>query len=179
MSDVPDELAQLTELVWLSLINNRLTRFPPIPALTHLTRLNLDYNQISEVPPWIGSLVALGSLWMPGNRVERLPAEVGGLSELQQLNLAANSLAELPDSIGDLTLMSRLFLNGNLLSALPDRLTAVDPGELAIGDNNLCNVSPALRDWLDEHDPDWTESQYSDSDRQIACVVAVGAAAED
>jgi hypothetical protein len=68
--------------------------------------------------------------------------------------------------------VSRLFLSSNRLTTLPDSIVDLDPSDLALGDNSLCEVSPALRDWLDLHDDGWDESQYSDVEHEIACAVA-------
>ena len=75
--------------------------------------LDLAGNELTELPPEIGSLVKLKRLilgkWdskkveLIGNNISFLPKEIGQLTALQQLYLSGNQLTEIPAIIGQLT----------------------------------------------------------------------------
>ncbi|KAG2424858.1 hypothetical protein HYH02_015121 [Chlamydomonas schloesseri] len=126
LSELPAEVAELTELEELQLSGNCLTQLPDcISRLTALRRLGLAGNLLTELPPGIGALTALEGLWLHGNLLTTLPPQLGRLGALRALSLAGNCIAELPPgSLSGLTSLTDLTLAGNRLTALP-------PGELA------------------------------------------------
>ena len=91
--------------------------------------LDLAGNELTELPPEIGSLVKLKRLilgkWdskkveLIGNNISFLPKEIGQLTALQQLYLSGNQLTEIPAVIGQLTSLQKLDLNNNKLTEIP------------------------------------------------------------
>ena len=101
---LPPEIGQLTEFVWLDLHSNRLTKLPPeIGRLTNLTGLSLRDNQLTELPPEIGRLVNLTWLDLSNNRLTSLPSEISQLTSLNELYLSGNPLPIPPEIIGKAT----------------------------------------------------------------------------
>ncbi|KAK9904917.1 hypothetical protein WJX75_005508 [Coccomyxa subellipsoidea] len=76
-------------------------------ALTQLTVLALDHNQLTEVSGDVGALVSLRNLNLAHNSLIRLPAAV------------ENSLAALPESLGRLQNLRSLLLDKNRLKVVP------------------------------------------------------------
>lgn len=97
---LPPEIGQLTEFVWLDLHGNRLTKLPAeIGQLTNLTGLSLRDNQLTELPPEIGRLVNLTWLDLSNNRLTSLPPEISQLTSLNELYLSGNPLPIPPEII--------------------------------------------------------------------------------
>lgn len=75
-------------------------------------------DHICEIPPAIGQLQYVESLYLAGNGFHgHIPEEMGALRTLKHLFLNTNQLwGEIPESIGDLTALQKLHLNHNKLS---------------------------------------------------------------
>ena len=58
--------------------------------------LDLRSQRITELPPEIGQLTQLQSLYLSSNHLTVLPPEIGQLTQLQSLDLAHNQLTALP-----------------------------------------------------------------------------------
>jgi Leucine-rich repeat (LRR) protein len=85
----------------------------------HVTRLELDYNQLSgPIPKSIGNLSQLKSLSLDSNKISGpIPESIGYLSQLQRLVLSNNQLSgPIPKSIGNLSQLKNLYLSDNQLS---------------------------------------------------------------
>lgn len=117
----------------LSLAGLNLTELPPeIGRLVHLESLYLNHNDLQTLPPEIGNLESLQSLSLSRNQLQSLPAEIGNLKQLHELDLSYNQLRGLPATIGGLESLDALNVSNNQLQSLPAEM-----GDLA-----------ALR-WLD------------------------------
>jgi internalin A len=123
LSTLPESIGQLTNLTALSLQNNRLTALPDsIGQLTNLTTLNLWHNQLNSLPESIGQLTNFTSLYLHANHLTTLPESIGQLTNLTALNLWHNQLNSLPKSIGQLTNLAWLDCNSNQLVSLPTEI---------------------------------------------------------
>jgi Leucine-rich repeat (LRR) protein len=91
--------------------------------LAQLQTLQLEYNQLTELPIWIGSLGNLRSLTLDNNKIKTLPDSFRKLGKLEWLHMENTQLTHLPDWIGELTQLQRVFLSGNQLTFLPMSLT--------------------------------------------------------
>ena len=123
---IPPELADLSRLEVLSLVNSKL-RSPgltgPIPAeLARLSRLRrIDFNSNSltgHIPPALGDLPWLEELTLSYNLLEGpIPGELGELDRLWALNLHGNRLSgAIPPELGNLSGLAYLWLFRNDLS---------------------------------------------------------------
>jgi hypothetical protein len=121
------ESNQLTRLMpWtqpslqeLYLSGNQLTEFPDIRILTHLTRLELNSNSISEVPEWIGELHSLENLELQYNFLTKLPSSIAQLQHLKQLWLSGNNFGGIPTIIFQLHGLEYLQLNNIKCQNIP------------------------------------------------------------
>ncbi|HEY6231409.1 MAG TPA: COR domain-containing protein [Pyrinomonadaceae bacterium] len=118
--ELPELLAELTELEWLNLDFNQLTSLPGwLGKLLKLQSLTVRNNQLTELPESIQQLKNLRTLNLSANRLRTLPASIGQLRALETLDLIDNELSQLPKSVGELIKLKSLSLSGNQLSELP------------------------------------------------------------
>jgi len=122
--EIPSEIGNLRNLVYLNLSSNQLTgAIPPsIGNLPWLETLDLHSNELTgAIPPSIGNLRKLWYLILSGNQLTgAIPPEVGNLGNLGYLNLSGNQLTAIPPEVGNLGNLGYLNLSGNQLTgAIP------------------------------------------------------------
>jgi internalin A len=126
----------------LELSGLNLTTVPPeIGKLTALTTLYINTNQLTSLPRQIGRLTALTTLSLSENLLNSLPSEIGQLTALERLYLFANQLTTVPPEIGQLTALTTLDINTNHLTDLPPEighLTALT--KLSLSENQLTSL---------------------------------------
>jgi Leucine-rich repeat (LRR) protein len=109
----------------LNLRNKRLMSldgFVNIPKCDQLRSLNLDCNQIHEIPVGaLQKLTQLRKLYLNDNQISNIPTgALQGLTQLQELNLADNKISEInQDSLQGLVQLRWLNLNNNLIREIP------------------------------------------------------------
>ena len=87
----------------LSLVSLGLKEFPEsLRRLTNLEYLDLPDNKITKVPSWIQELKALRALGLSFNPIRELPQEIGLLPRLKFLFVSNTKLTDLPDTLLDL-----------------------------------------------------------------------------
>jgi hypothetical protein len=130
----------------LNLSHNRLTALPPeLGKLTQLQSLYLGGNQLEALPKEIGNLTKLQTLDLADNRLATLPKELGMLPRLQILDLGINQIAALPKELGALAQLRELYLNHNRLTAIPKELGALAQlRELYLNHNRLTAIPKEL-----------------------------------
>lgn len=127
-----------------------------------VTKLDLSFNQLTQLPSSIEKLQNLRELWINNNNLMSLPVNLGLLPLLTRLEVNHNNLIELcefgpngffnilnasdnkltyvPDSVGNLINLSILNLKSNNLTELPE--TMVNLKGLQVADltgNNFDN----------------------------------------
>jgi Leucine-rich repeat (LRR) protein len=162
---VPDELANLRNLVTLNLSKNKLrclsTNFG---ALTSLTELFLQYNQLKELSASFPELQALQYLKLHDNPLKKCPFELRWMTGLTRLTLSGCSLKMfdegfvgailimltmsnngfnlLPTNIMNMHALQTLTFNSNALAGLPPTISGLTSmTELWLSDN-LISVLP-------------------------------------
>ena len=122
---------------------------------TFLTKLYLNHNKISFIPPTIGRLRNLGVLDLSQNELRDLPAEIGMLVNLREFFLFDNHLETLPFEMGTLYQLQILGIEGN---PLDEELKAiiVEQGTGALIKYMRENADPPAlpneRDWIQVDD---------------------------
>ncbi|OQY44950.1 MAG: hypothetical protein B6242_11570 [Anaerolineaceae bacterium 4572_78] len=110
-------------ITYLSASFNKLSALPPeIGNLSSLQTLFVYQNQLSALPPEIGDLSSLINLDIGRNRLSLLPIEIGYLSNLKHFHVDQNQLNNLPTEIGNLSNLYTLSVPYNQLSALPSEI---------------------------------------------------------
>ncbi|KAF2096762.1 hypothetical protein NA57DRAFT_78355 [Rhizodiscina lignyota] len=88
-------LFSYTFLTKLYLNSNKLTYLPPaIGRLRHLVTLDISLNEIRELPSEIGMLVGMRELFAFDNHISDLPIEMGSLYQLEMFGIEGNPLRE-------------------------------------------------------------------------------------
>lgn len=155
---VPPKIADLPELEILNLtgqrpgfdhpvgIRNQISAIPPeMGSLKKLTSLGVGENELTGVPDEIGDVVALKSLDLSGNHLTALPPAIGRLTMLETLDADKNQLVSLPPDIGQLSSLIRLYVSENRLTSLPPDIGNLRHlEELAILRNSLTRVPREL-----------------------------------
>lgn len=134
------------KIVELDFIFKGLTQLPnSIKNLTNLKKLTLRYNQITELPDWIDSLIVLESLNLNMNNINKLPSKIGNLAHLKELLLWKNELQDLPNSICSLHSLKYLNLRLNQLKSLPmDLGKLINLIDLNLHDNKLTHIPESI-----------------------------------
>ncbi|MDM8527969.1 COR domain-containing protein, partial [Anaerolineales bacterium HSG24] len=133
-------------LTQLDLSYNNLTELPEfLGQLTNLTTLNLGSTNLSELPEFLGQLTNLTTLNLGSTNLSELPESLGQLTNLTSLDIGSNELSELPEFLGQLTNLSQLNLRDNNLSELPESLGQLtNLTMLYLEDNNLSELPEFL-----------------------------------
>jgi hypothetical protein len=101
-----------------------------------LERLIIHGTQIKRIPPSIGKLTHLKSLWFFNNQLEEIPKELCHLTQLTKLSLADNKISRLPKEFGNLKSLDDLCIKGNLLNSLPQEIVDVPCKKFFSCENN-------------------------------------------
>ena len=156
---ITDSQGRITEL---NLTRNQLkSELPPeLANLTNLEVLALGGNQLTgTVPAWLGNLANLQELHLWGNELTGpIPSELGGLPSLQTLDLWENQLTgPIPSELGGLPSLEWLDLSDNQLTGpIPSELTNLTKLEsLSLSQNRLTGCLPEV--WRDIAESDVLE----------------------
>ncbi|CAH3187991.1 unnamed protein product, partial [Porites lobata] len=144
---LPTSIQRLTKLKWLQLDGNNLTELPAeIGDLRELRELWVSHNQLAGLPTSVQRLTKLERLYLDGNNLTELPAEIGDLRELRELWVSHNQLAGLPTSVQRLTKLERLYLGGNNLTELPAEIGDLrELRELWVSHNQLAGLPTSVQ----------------------------------
>ncbi|MFT5779401.1 MAG: hypothetical protein ACI837_002359 [Crocinitomicaceae bacterium] len=120
ISELPESIGLLKNLVWLELNDNNLVSLPDaICELKDLKVLNLSDNKLRSLPVNFGNLTNLTTLILEDNMLKALPESMKRLSKLEKLNIRGNKFAELPDLIGAFKSLTFIDLARNELTTFP------------------------------------------------------------
>jgi Leucine-rich repeat (LRR) protein len=113
------------------------------------TVLSLDLGSVrleGSLPPEIGNLVNLNSIYLWGNLLNgSIPREIGNLINLQEIYLQENQLSgSIPPEIGNLTNLQSLYLYQNQLSGTlpPEMGNMTNIMSIDLSDNQLSGPIP-------------------------------------
>jgi len=124
---------------------------PALFEYTFLTKLYLNCNKLSFIPPTIGRLRSLNHLDLSLNELRSIPPEIGMLVNLRQLLLFDNHLETLPFEMGSLYQLEMLGIEGNPLSD-DFKSTIVEHGTVELikyfRENAEGPEPPSERDWI-------------------------------
>ncbi len=124
LSKIPDALKFLKFLRKLTLKYNQILNLPEwVGELTSLEHLNLNINNINKLPNSISMLTHLEELSLWKNELEVLPEAIGSLEKLKKLNLRLNQLNHLPHSLGNLIQLKDFDLHDNRLKHIPESIS--------------------------------------------------------
>lgn len=128
---------------------------PSLLSFTFLTKLYLNHNKVSFIPPMIGKLRSLAVLDLSQNELRELPPEIGMLVNLREFLLFDNHLDTLPFEMGTLYQLQILGIEGNPLEEELKSII-VEQGTGALIKYMRENAEPPLppneRDWIQVDD---------------------------
>jgi len=109
---------------WIGGIGLSGTLPPEIGNLGSLKSLYLSGNDLGNIPPEIGNLTHLENLDMGASGLSGdIPPEIGNLSNLKHLDIYYNDITNIPSEIGNLAKLETLFLSFNPISgSLPPEI---------------------------------------------------------
>lgn len=134
--------------------NSRLLKIDRMPAaslppalgrLAQLQTLWINDTECAALPDSIGELARLRCLWLAANpQLTRLPDDIAKLQLLESLSVADTPLQSLPDGIGALSRLSELRLSGGTYKQLPSSLGSMAAlKELCLGSHAHLQELPA------------------------------------
>jgi hypothetical protein len=150
LSELPESLAELTQLRSLNLSGNQLTELPEwlgkltqlqlldlgenelsalsdsLRQLTYLRELNLVRNKIVHLPEYMIHFKQLQKLYLTGNPMVKIPDWLGQLSSLRDVTLGKTGLISVPDELGSLSQLKELYLHDNRIQSLPSSIGGLD-----------------------------------------------------
>ncbi|MEG4859926.1 COR domain-containing protein [Microcoleus sp. K1-B6] len=146
LTELPEEIASLTQLQVLDLHNNQVRKLPEaLASLTKLYLLDLSYNQLTKLPQGLTSLTQLQDLYLKSNQLRELPEELASLTKLYLLDLSYNELRVLPEELGSLSSLQGLYLHNNQLRELPAALASLTQlQDLYLHNNQLRELPQTL-----------------------------------
>ena len=120
LTNLPTRI-ELPKLYSLSLGFNKLTSLDVDLAkfANTLTFLDISYNDIKVLPPSIGALTMLKTLYICGNQIATLPPEFANLQALTNFHCANNQFSQFPQVLLQLTQLKKLYISSNHLETLP------------------------------------------------------------
>lgn len=92
MTTVPDQLYQLPCLEELNLSKNQLSNVDSLVQCTQLVRCDISFNQILALPEQLDSLKNIQLLNIMHNNISLLPPTIGSLPKLTALLIQDNDL---------------------------------------------------------------------------------------
>ncbi|MFA0193493.1 leucine-rich repeat-containing protein kinase family protein [Vibrio artabrorum] len=145
LSDLPEELSQLTNLRIIFASNNLFTHLPDVlGSLPKLEMVGFKTNRIKTVSEQ--SLpTQLRWLILTDNEIEILPSSLGERPRLQKLALAGNKIRVLPESMENLSNLELVRLSANQLTEFPEFLIKLPKlAWLAFAGNPFCKHPSSL-----------------------------------
>ena len=131
-----------TPLEDLNLGSNQLTTLPPdMGGLNNLKTLWLDDNHLDDFPVVLCSIKSLEELHMSGNQLNFIPQSINALKNLKTLALDNNKIEVFPMGILELAHLEHLWLRQNLLQDLPESLSDLKVLQtLSVSSNQLTSL---------------------------------------
>ncbi|ADY55784.1 cell wall binding repeat 2-containing protein [Syntrophobotulus glycolicus DSM 8271] len=89
-----------------------------------LTNLQMDYNNLTSIPDYIGQIETLTTLNLSSNSLTELP-DLSGLTLLTGLTLTTNRFTDIPSTVAQLTSLKNLNLGKNPISLVQTDLNGL------------------------------------------------------
>ncbi|KAI1699035.1 leucine rich repeat domain-containing protein [Ditylenchus destructor] len=113
-----------------SLKNNKLKKFPKklIERFPNMAVLNVEGNQINEVPEEIGQWSGLKGINLAKNNLSEFPSQILSVKQLALLDLSYNTIQDIDAETicKSLTSLKQIHLTGNPLASDIDKRTKVE-----------------------------------------------------
>jgi len=107
---------------FINALGNKISNLSSFPYLPRITELQINQNDLKEIPSSILKLTSLKKLGLLINNIEVIPSDIKNLSQLEELCLDENKIKKLPDEIFKLTNLKFLGLSGNRIETIPSSI---------------------------------------------------------
>jgi internalin A len=135
----------LSKKILLDLDGLKLTEIPPeIGKLTHLTTLFANHIGVTTLPREIGKLRNLTALFSSNTKVSKLPKEITNLKGLRVLSLNSTSIKEFPEEIIELENLTGLSLTDTAISKLPREILKLKKLNQIFLSRTQLNIPPEI-----------------------------------
>lgn len=140
---IPASIGNLRQLTHLDLTSNTLENSSALAELTNLVQLSVEGCKIKSWQ-WLGKLDNLETLNMARNELASLPKELAGMTGLRSLSLSQNKLKTIEEALFSLYSLSDIDLSNNQISELDYRLFSRFPlNKLSLRSNKISQLDPA------------------------------------
>lgn len=85
----------------------------------NLSALDLQHNDLLDIPETIGNLVNLARLGLRYNRLTVIPQSLKNCINMEEFNIEGNSVSELQGILANLTLLNSITLSRNSFASFP------------------------------------------------------------
>jgi len=121
ISSIPEEIRDLKCLKTLEMNDNNITTLPDwLGELTEVERLDFQSNKLNRIPDSITNLTKLRTLDVRYNEIISLPEDLGNCSELWWLDVGFNALTELRSSLSKLEKLYTFKISNNKFASTPE-----------------------------------------------------------
>jgi Leucine-rich repeat (LRR) protein len=120
ISVLPEWMSEFVNLQEFDCEYNQITSIDPLRQCTQLIVLVCDYNELREIPEWIGELNNLEVLSCSHNKIISIPNSIGLLTEMKYFYCAHNRIYYLPQSMRNLKHLQKLICFNNRIREIPN-----------------------------------------------------------
>lgn len=147
---IPRNKEKLLSLNFLDLNRQQISEIPSeVGNLSNLKKINFTYNYLTSLPKEIAQLNNLEELSVSNNNLISLPKEIVQLKNLKVLSLGYNNLTSLPKELCGLINLKSLELCRNKLIKLPEKIGYLRKlNYLWIQDNENLILDNRQKEWL-------------------------------
>ncbi|MDF1548732.1 MAG: hypothetical protein P1P88_12990 [Bacteroidales bacterium] len=154
LTEIPEEIGELSKLEMLHLDSNHLSALPAsLVNCANLHLLYLEKNRFTVLPEWLSDLKKMKDFFVHKNQLRQLPLGLGNMKDLQHFGCSYNSISTLPESMVNCTKLETINLQTNKFAKFPEQLRSM-PNLYRI--NLAYNPLSELPEWL----PELTELKY-------------------
>jgi Leucine-rich repeat (LRR) protein len=159
IKEIPHEIAQLKNLIFLSASENKIQNISALKELEQINMLYLSQNEISDISPLtnkqnlkildlsynnisnisaITNLKNLVKLFLNNNQISNIE-KINKIKNLQELSLSDNKIEKI-NTITKLWKLTRLDLSNNNINQLPSLSSLENLVELNLSNNQISNI---------------------------------------
>uniref|UniRef100_A0A7S1KLM5 Disease resistance R13L4/SHOC-2-like LRR domain-containing protein n=1 Tax=Percolomonas cosmopolitus TaxID=63605 RepID=A0A7S1KLM5_9EUKA len=124
LKTIPAYFSRLISLQLLRMSHNQVSSIHPdaFSGLKDLEEIQLDHNDLIQLPQNLGDLKKLARLMLQYNKLKELPEMIGDCP-LYHLDISNNELHAIPVTLGQCITLHKLVFNDNLIEQNPNQLT--------------------------------------------------------
>lgn len=177
-SQMPIGILNLTNLLFLDLTKNKISKLPKALGNLKLVKLVLNENMLGESPhlrdwEWINCVnirCSLVTLSISRNRLKFVPSNLCKLASLVNMDLSFNDFERIPFSIMQLKQLKILNLSNNMLSSLPYTINKLKLDLIDLSMNKLLSESTGLQVIRESHNELSRQIEY-----RASCLLDIAA----